>query len=115
MLWWGSLMIVVSAVFALVYSVKTAVLGFFLLGYGVYKAGMTPLPPMMMMAFLCLYSGAGVALPPGRPHTPTTTHRPCPQRRPLIPPPAVHGPGNAGPRRDTPASPYASLFVRVPD
>jgi len=54
---YGCSMITVSAAFALVYSVKTAVVGFGLVAYGVIKGGFGALPPAIMMAFLCLYSG----------------------------------------------------------
>jgi hypothetical protein len=50
-------MVSVSALFAIVYTVKAALVGFLVLAYGVYQSGATPLPPAIMMAFLCLYSG----------------------------------------------------------
>lgn len=42
---YGSSMIVLSALFSLYYSVKTAVLGFLLLGYGIYEVRPVPAAP----------------------------------------------------------------------
>ncbi|KAF6253489.1 hypothetical protein COO60DRAFT_1703790 [Scenedesmus sp. NREL 46B-D3] len=54
---YGCAMIVVSALFSVVYSVKTAVLGFLLLGYGMVQGDHVPLPPVVLTAFLCVYAG----------------------------------------------------------
>lgn len=58
---YGCSMIVLSALFSLYYSVKTAVVGFILLGYGIYAGNHIPLPPIVMVAFLCVYAGFNLA------------------------------------------------------
>ncbi|WIA12603.1 hypothetical protein OEZ85_006260 [Tetradesmus obliquus] len=54
---YGCALIVVSALFSLYYSVKSAVLGFLLLGYGMIQGDHIPLPPIVLTAFLCVYAG----------------------------------------------------------
>lgn len=62
---YGCSLIVLSALFSLYYSVKTAVLGFVLLGYGIYEGNHIPLPPMVFVAFLCIYAGFQLGEPRG--------------------------------------------------
>ena len=54
---YGSALIVVSALFSVLYSVKTAVVGFALIGYGLYLGKHDPLPPFILSGFLCVYAG----------------------------------------------------------
>eukprot|EP00877_Chromochloris_zofingiensis_P008995 jgi/Chrzof1/4349/Cz14g09200.t1 len=54
---YGCGIIVMSALFSLVHGVKLAVVGVLLLGYGIVSGNHTPLPPAIMMLFLCVYSG----------------------------------------------------------
>lgn len=54
---YGCGLIAVSAAFSLVASIKTALAGFLLIGYGVTQGNHIPLPPGVLIAFLAVYAG----------------------------------------------------------
>ncbi len=57
LLLYGCMLVTLSAVFAAVFTVRTALVGFALVAVGVWQAGHEPLPPGLLVAFLCVYSG----------------------------------------------------------
>lgn len=53
----GCALITLSSLFALVVTVKSSVAGFALVAAGVMQGAHQPLPPAILVAFLCVYSG----------------------------------------------------------
>ena len=56
----GAALVTLSAACALVVTVKSAAAGFVLMAIGVIQGSHQPLPPGVLVAFLCVYSGFGL-------------------------------------------------------
>jgi len=63
---YGSTLVTLSAALAAVFTVRTAVVGFLLIAAGIYQGGHEPLPPGLLVAFLCVYSGFSLGGERGR-------------------------------------------------
>lgn len=57
---YGSSLIVLSSVFSLITTIKTALVGYALLVYGIFKGGHDPMPPLVLTAFLVVYTVLGL-------------------------------------------------------
>jgi hypothetical protein len=60
---YGSALILLSSFAALITTIKTALVGYALLVYGIFKGGHDPMPPLVLTAFLVVYTTLGLDKP----------------------------------------------------
>lgn len=56
----GAALVTISAALAPIVTVKSAIFGFLIFAYGIVMGAHTPLPPGVLVAFLCAYAGFGL-------------------------------------------------------